>query len=72
MAREIDQQDLTLLLQNVRLRQTEVQVYAAPDPWFGMTHPADHERTGRALRERISAGIYPERLREGFSELAYV
>ena len=53
----------------IKLGQTQVHVYGAPDPWFGMTHTADDERLRRALSERISAGTYPERLSEGFAEL---
>ena len=53
----------------IKLGQTQVQVYGAPDPWFGMTNIADDERLRRALAERISTGKYPERLAEGFAEL---
>jgi choline kinase len=59
----------TSISNQIRIGQTDVHVYAAPDPWFGMTHPADHERTRRALVERIAAGIYPERLSDGFAAL---
>lgn len=53
----------------IRLGHTDVHVYKAPDPWFSMTHPADHDRTHQALIERISDGVYPDRLRDGFRKL---
>ncbi len=59
----------TAISKQIRLGQTEVQVYGAPDPWFGMTHTADFDRIQRALGQRIAAGIYPERLHQGFGEL---
>lgn len=59
----------TAISKQIRLGQTEVQVYGAPDPWFGMTHTADFDRIERALGQRIAAGIYPERLHQGFGEL---
>jgi len=59
----------TSISDQIKLGQTGVYVYPAPDPWYGMTHPADHQRTQRALQERIATGIYPERLSEGFANL---
>lgn len=53
----------------LKLGHTEVSVLSSPDPWYGMTHTADEERLRRALAERISSGVYPERLRDGFEEL---
>lgn len=58
----------TAISNQIRLGHTEVQVYAAPDPWFGMTHTADFDRLQRALGQRIAAGVYPERLSQGFVE----
>jgi hypothetical protein len=58
----------TAISNQIRLGHTEVQVYAAPDPWFGMTHTADFDRLQRALGQRIAAGVYPERLSQGFAE----
>jgi hypothetical protein len=53
----------------LKLGHTEVRVLSSPDPWYGMTHTADEERLRRALAERISSGVYPERLTQGFEEL---
>ncbi|MEX2467763.1 MAG: NTP transferase domain-containing protein [Gemmatimonadota bacterium] len=53
----------------IKLGHTEVRVYPSPDPWVGMTQLNDDERLRRTLAERISAGVYPERLAEGFAEL---
>jgi hypothetical protein len=53
----------------IKLDATRVLVMHAPDPWFGMTHAADHDRTKAALVERISAGIYPAKLVDGFMSL---
>lgn len=58
----------TAISNQIRLGYTEVQVYGALDPWFGMTHTADFDRLQRALGQRIGAGIYPERLSQGFAE----
>ena len=59
----------TAVSRQIRLGQTEVEVYGAPDPWVGMTHTDDFERVERALGQRIAEGVYPDRLREGFGEL---
>lgn len=59
----------TAISDQIRLGRTGVHVYGAPDPWFGMTKATDLERTQRALMERISEGVYPERLSDGFAEL---
>lgn len=58
----------TAISNQIRFGHTEVQVYGAPDPWFGMTHTADFDRLQRALGQRIGAGVYPERLSQGFAE----
>lgn len=60
----------TAISNQIRLSSSTVHVYHAPDPWFGMTHTADHERTQAALRSRIAAGTYPQELRRGFLDLA--
>ena len=59
----------TAISDQIRLQAAEVHVYHAPDPWFGMTHTADHDRTREALRARIAYGVYPEELAPGFAEL---
>ncbi len=53
----------------IKLGLTQVSVLSSPDPWYGMTHTTDEERLRRALAERISSGVYPERLTQGFEEL---
>lgn len=59
----------TAISNQIRIGHTEVQVYGALDPWFGMTHNADFDRLQRALGQRIGGGVYPRRLSQGFAEL---
>jgi hypothetical protein len=59
----------TAISNQIRLGQTDILVYGAPDPWFGMTHTSEFDRIERALGQRIAAGVYPERLHEGFGEI---
>jgi hypothetical protein len=46
----------------IELGVTRARVFQAPDTWFGITHAADRERSEVILRERVAAGVYPERL----------
>ena len=39
-----------------------VKVLRTNDPWFGVTHRADRSVAMSCIRERIEAGVYPERL----------
>jgi hypothetical protein len=41
----------------------------APDTWFGITHAADRERSEAILRERVGAGVYPERIADALMRL---
>ncbi len=54
----------TALNDQVELGATRVAVLHSQDPWFGVTHAADHEQARVALAERIREGQYPENLRE--------
>jgi hypothetical protein len=54
----------TALNGQVELGATRVAVLHSTDPWFGVTHAADHEEVREALAERIRSSHYPEDLRE--------
>jgi NDP-sugar pyrophosphorylase family protein len=60
----------TAVNDQIRIDATRVHVLHAPDPWFGITHAADHDRTQAALRARIESGVYPDRLSRAFAGLA--
>lgn len=42
--------------------EVTVKVLRTDDPWFGVTYRADRSVAMRCVRERIEAGVYPERL----------
>ena len=39
-----------------------VRVLETPELWFGVTYPADKPIVVAGIRDRIAAGVYPERL----------
>ena len=41
---------------------TTVRVLPTDEAWFGVTHREDRALAAAAIRERIAAGLYPERL----------
>jgi hypothetical protein len=43
-------------------REARVRLLSTPDPWFGLTHPADAPHVRERLRALHAAGAYPERL----------
>jgi hypothetical protein len=54
------------------LIQTEtsmVHVLHSQEAWFGLTHAEDHAPSRIQLRERIAAGVYPERLADGLGSV---
>jgi len=53
----------------IQVRAASAMVLHAEDHWFGVTHAEDRDRAEVLLAERINQGVYPERLRAGFSEL---
>ena len=42
--------------------EVAVKVLRTDDPWFGVTYRADRAIAMNCIRERIEAGVYPERL----------
>ena len=52
----------TVINQAVRQGATRVRVLDPGSQWFGMTYPADRPRVAAALRQLVTAGLYPERL----------
>jgi UTP-glucose-1-phosphate uridylyltransferase len=42
--------------------EVAVKVLRTDDPWFGVTYRADRSVAMSCIRERIEAGVYPERL----------
>ncbi len=59
----------TALNGQVEIGATRVAILHSTDPWFGVTHAADHEGVRSALSERIAAGHYPADLRQALSAL---
>jgi UTP-glucose-1-phosphate uridylyltransferase len=46
----------------IRRGQERVKVLRTPESWFGVTYREDRPRVIEGLRQRIEAGVYPERL----------
>jgi len=59
----------TALNGQIELGATKVRLLYAPDTWFGITHAADRARSAAILRERVAAGVYPERLADALLRL---
>ena len=45
--------------------EAQVKMLTTPDNWHGVTYREDKPEVQRAIRELISAGMYPEKLYEG-------
>lgn len=59
----------TAVNDQIEFGATRVRVLPAPDTWFGITHAADRGRSEAILRERVAAGVYPERLADSLLRL---
>jgi NDP-sugar pyrophosphorylase family protein len=46
----------------VHAKKAEVAVLPTDEQWFGVTYQADKQSAKNAITERISAGLYPEKL----------
>jgi hypothetical protein len=50
---------------HIQTYASRVQVLDSEDSWLGITYAEDRDRFQRVLRERIAAGVYPDRLADG-------
>jgi hypothetical protein len=57
----------TAINELIQSEGSRVRVLHAQDPWIGLTHAEDQEPTRALLRERVAAGVYPDRLAEGLA-----
>lgn len=55
----------TAINELIQSEGSRVRVLHAQDPWLGLTHAEDQEPTRALLRQRIAAGVYPDRLADG-------
>ncbi len=54
----------------IQTGSTTVRVLHSGEEWFGITHAADRDEAQESLRGRVSRGLYPAVLADGFAELS--